>query len=521
MLLRGTEIILELNSESKPSIRCCPSSELLSLLDLNDEICGIDGKKYLTRGSFIWRILFIVSRGKFLQTKLFDNSFSRMQTQTSDLPESILKLMKGSEDLSAICAQWLFHDELFPLHLFLASRFEVSLLKNLETMSSDQDCAPRLCLAQEEIRTLVKRTTKYVVCEKFRQSLDSFIPRRLRDIPTVQRYLPDSSRIETIAYGSLSLKIPLLMICSSDFTFLWSIISRAPTELAKINTEKILDSIDPKEENTSKTSKRKKKKRRVKQRAKRKNTEATMSNCARKDSKLDSDYEVPSRDIPSKKRNQALILSLSILDEILNGMFPPEVQSNKSIGDMSTEDNITLCQGKTSTGNAKDVHDRDLQDDELILNQNTLRLSNRTSTDNITAFRPKIDFASVGMSLGSSGAFEDWSNVIGIDKQRNWLMDLFEERKIARASSTAASIASSSSESEPHGYHSRAQSFDDYLDSYPDSPTLHTKLDPTLSEENTKSFEHASLSSLPTTMSLSNSSMELYLVIHQVLVFNG
>ena len=110
------------------------------------------------------------------------------------------------------------------------------------------------------------------------------------------------------------------------------------------------------------------------------------------------------------------------------------------------------------------------------------------------------------MSLGSSGAFEDWSNVIGIDKQRNWLLDLFEERKLARASSTAASIASSSSESEPHGYHSRAQSFDDYLDSYPDSPTLHTKLDPTLSEENTKSFEHASLSSLPTTMSLSNSS---------------
>ena len=125
------------------------------------------------------------------------------------------------------------------------------------------------------------------------------------------------------------------------------------------------------------------------------------------------------------------------------------------------------------------------------------------------------------MSLGSSGTFEDWSNVIGIDKQRNWLMDLLEERKIARASSTAASIASSSSESEPHGYHSRAQSFDDYLDLYPDSPTLHTKLDPTLSEENTKSFEHASLSSLPTTMSLSNSSMELYLVIHQVLVFNG
>ena len=311
--------------------------------------------------------------------------------------------------------------------------------------------------------------------------------------------------------------VPLIEMGSDTFLFKVSLLFHVDNIIASLNEEALI--VEARFEDDKCKSKKVEKKHKSKNNKKKLKKDCTMILKESQDPqirKTRNDHSsritlnhsplVSKNIIPDKNRNRSLIIALAMVEVIINDTFQELGLNDQDestdgneyfkqirlkgelFGEKQHQPKLGLSPHKRDV-TCSGVESIDQQDVQLSFsnsvnifddNQKTIRHSNinRATSNGIDSFNI-MDFTSVEMSLDSSGAFEDWSAVIGLEKHRSWLLEFFEDRKQVKGSSTAASIASSSESGDDKSM-TDLLLVDDALDS--DSPTLKTQLDSIVSE---------------------------------------
>ena len=458
MLLRSTRLW----SDGNGSIRC-----FLSF----DDIEGCHSKKKSatasSSGMSAYRIFRLASRGKFLcgQEKIQANKsqIGCKLPHSENFPTSILELLddhRFDNYPKELCCPWFFPDEWFSFPLFLSNRFEMALRDTLKrpTFELQQHASSPLEKSivnshVEHLKVALNKVTAAVVKCSLYSNIDVA---SIRDLPIrklIQGQICSSRCVSSNNIIKFVMSIPLCELGSEQDNFRKLVQRGLEEELSKIYEANFLSTLEKNPNSgmrvstSAKISSKKKKQKRKKKKTGKKAIVKETPTARPKDGHDNihdgddddcsvaptpmyhvSNLPVP-KNIPTKERNRATMISLTIIEDIFENVFD-EAGLNEKESPVKQENNEPALFGDKEEELECPYLDWTTED-FFAQNQETVRRSNSRVSIDEAIESSQADFRTVGLSLNFSGAFD------------GLLADLFEDKKEIRASSTAASIASS------------------------------------------------------------------------------